>query len=482
LPPDLLKQALQTFQRSAIEFSEIRASPKQRAFTEAFQARRHPTYNRKADVFVALGGNRSGKSIVCGWLCFCRHIRDRAKDGDWFWTVAQTLDRSIGGVQQELWKALPRSMFGDQKWVPKIGFGMHRKVELVLPDNRGKCLVEFRSADQDEHTFEQAKLDGVWCDERLPEAIYDRLLPRVVDRDGFILYSDIPEQWWQYERLLHAKPEAGIFVQHFSMHDNAHNLPDGAIETVSGRMTEDERKQRIAGEFVVMEGVVYKEFSMVDHVRPCFPIPDEWPKWRAIDYGGSAPTACAWFAISPNETIYLYREYYQTDLTVQKNAEAIIAMSGDEKYVCTLMDPHAIDPPPIYYGASKTIAQQYAEAGIKSTGWPYVNVMGEHAMVQRVKFKLEKRQFFVFDTCINAIREFRSWKYKCDKEGKPLAKDAYESANNHLLDTIKGYIGTNPCFTVQQGALYRSPVMVSGSRHGSEEGRTLALMREAGIA
>jgi hypothetical protein len=118
----------------------------------------------------------------------------------------------------------------DRAQAEKIGFGGHRKI--VLPTNDGgRCLVEFRSADQDaQHVRAGQAHRRRGCDERLPEAIYNRLLPRIVDRNGWILYSDIPEQWWQFERLKEAKPEAGVYFQHFTMHDNAHNLPRGAIE------------------------------------------------------------------------------------------------------------------------------------------------------------------------------------------------------------------------------------------------------------
>lgn len=440
-----------------IEFAELRASPKQLQFQQAF-AQRHDDAGRTCDVFVALGGNRSGKSYVAGWLCFAKHLRDVARDGSWYWCVGQNLDRSINGQQRELWKALPRWMFGGsdrgvhawdglpQVWSEKIGFGGHRKILLATHDG-GKCLVEFRSADQDPSTFEQAKLDGVWCDERLPEAIYDRLLARIIDRSAFILYSDIPEQWWQHERLINAKADAGVFFQHFRMADNQHNLPDDAIARASAKMTPDERRQRIEGEMVVLEGVVYREYDDVrDSVEP-FEIPLDWPRWRVIDYGASAPTACAWVTISPNETAYVYREYYQANLSVEKNAAAIVAMSEGETYRTTYIDPHAFDPPPVYYGAARTIAQQYQAAGVRAQPWPFVNVMGEHAMVQRVKGRLENGRLRVFKTCTDLRREFRSWKYKVDKDGKPLAVDAFENGNNHLLDCLKGFFGTSPCFT-----------------------------------
>ena len=46
-------------------------------------------------------------------------------------------------------------------------------------------------------------------------------------------------------------------------------------------------------------------------------------------------------------------------------------------------------------------------------------------MVQKVKYRLENgseyaRLLEVFKTCTNTRREFRSWRYKTDKDGKPV--------------------------------------------------------------
>lgn len=398
--------------------------------------------------------HNSGKSFGCGWLCLALELRDFAKAGGWYWCVGQTLDRSIGGQQQELWKALPRWMFGKQVWDAKGGFGSGHHAKLQLPtSDGGRCLVEFRSADQDLSTFEQAKLDGVWIDERCPEAIYGRLIPRIVDKNGFILYSDIPEQFWQLERLQEAPPDAGVYFQHYEMWDNQQNLPEGSINKASARMTQDERDQKISGKFLVMEGIVYREYRDSIHAIEPFPIPKHWPKWRSIDYGGSSPTACLWFALGPNEHIFIYREHYERGPSVSTHSVPILQASGDEEYVATLIDPAAYNQQP---GMSETIAQQY-EKGLKCTvqGWPKTNEMGEHAMVQKVKYRLENQTLWVFTPLVNTRREFRAHKYALDKDGKPKTSDSFENANNHALDTIKGFVATNPTFDVIKSAIFR---------------------------
>ncbi|MGH7178504.1 MAG: hypothetical protein ACREJC_14090, partial [Tepidisphaeraceae bacterium] len=403
--------------------------------------------------FVALGANRSGKSYVAGWMCFAKFVRDHARAGDWFWCIGQNLERSVGGQQRELWEALPRRMFGNQSWDEKIGFGMHRKVTLPTSDG-GMCLVEFRSADQDASTFEQAKLTGVWCDERLPESIFNRLLARIVDRNGFILYSDIPEQMWQMDRLIEAEPRAGVYFQAFTMFDNAHNLPTGAIEQAAARMTLDEQRLRIKGEFVVMEGVIYREYQDSIHTIDPFVIPSDWPKFRMIDYGASAPTACLWCVAAPDESIYCYREHYERNRSIADNAKLILAASGNEEYQRNYIDPCAYSVQP---GMGETIARQYQIAGITPLmGWPRVNEMGEHAMVQKVKYRLENgnsigRLLVVFKACTNLRREFRSWKYKTDRDGRPLASDAFDDTGPcHLLDCLKGFVATNPSYREAQ--------------------------------
>lgn len=432
-----------------IEDSECLASAKQRSFQRAFFSR-SDNKGRRCSKFVVIGGNRSGKTFVAARMCFAKYLRDVAKDGDHFWAGSQNLDRSIGGLQKELWEALPEAMFMGRMWEPKNGFGGNRTL-LVKTRDGGYCTVEFRSADQDLNTFETAKLRGVIWDENLPESLYNRLLPRLIDLSGFFLYSDINNQAWPIERLEEAPPEAGVYYQNFSMYDNEKNLPTGAIEEFKSGIPQEEIDLRVLGKPGAMEGIVFKQYFDHIHAIDDFRIPAIWPKWRMIDYGGSSPTACPWCTISPDEQIFVYREHYDPGPSVQAHAQKILSASGDEKYRNNFIDPAAYNDQP---GMEDTIAVQYEKMGISPLHpWPRSNQMGEHAMVQKVKKRLEDRTLWIFRSCFNMRREMRIWKYQLDKDGKPKKSDAYENSNNHLIDALKGFIATNPTHDTSKWAM-----------------------------
>ena len=435
-----------------IELAEARASDKQLAFQEDFFARRHRTY-------AALGGNRSGKSVLCGVMCFAKWIRDRATHGDLFWCTSPTSEKSLG-QQKLLWNTLPRWMFGKFSFDEKNGFdGQRPIVTTVLPNGRGTCVINFKNNEQSHSTFEQDAVNGVWADERLPYEIFQRLIPRTIDRQGWILYSDIPEQDWHWFDLFNAESAKQVLCFVLSMYDNQGNLPAGEIELAAARMSTEERDMRIWGKFRRLGGVVFKEFSD-EMIIPTFAIPSHgvypsesnWPRWRMLDYGGSSPTACPWVAIAPNECAYVYREYYQKFSNVHTTAMALkdagINAAGEvEEYVDEFIDPAAWNTE---HGNEVCIADQYALEGFSFSPWPRMNEFGERAAVEILKRRMEVGKFKVMKHCVETIRELRAWKYKLDAEGNPLASDVYENKNNHLIDGLKGLFATRPCFTVPQ--------------------------------
>ncbi len=68
--------------------------------------------------------------------------------------------------------------------------------------------------------------------------------------------------------------------------------------------------------------------------------------------------------------------------------------------------------------------------------------------MEKIKLRDERKTIKVFSTCTNHLRERRNWKHKTDKDGNPVASDAYENENSHTCDILKGFLATNPVHAV----------------------------------
>lgn len=86
------------------------------------------------------------------------------------------------------------------------------------------------------------------------------------------------------------------------------------------------------GKWVSAEGVIYEEFDRAVHVLPWeyddegnrLPLPYEWPRFWAIDFGYVHPFVLKCYAQGPDGELYMYREIYMTGRTVQEHAATIM--------------------------------------------------------------------------------------------------------------------------------------------------------------
>jgi phage terminase large subunit len=91
------------------------------------------------------------------------------------------------------------------------------------------------------------------------------------------------------------------------------------------------------------EGMVYDEYDPAIHLVDRFPIPADWRRIRSIDFGYTNPFVCQWWAIDHDGRMYLYRELYMTQRTVEEHAPLIVKHSEGEYYEATVADHDAED-------------------------------------------------------------------------------------------------------------------------------------------
>lgn len=104
------------------------------------------------------------------------------------------------------------------------------------------------------------------------------------------------------------------------------------------------RRAWLDGDWDIFEGQFFSEWIDSEHTYEPFPIPKEWPRFRSIDWGYSDHFCCLWFAVGPDNHIYVYREYYKNRLTDSEYAEQVRALSrypdgSDERIEYTIGDP-----------------------------------------------------------------------------------------------------------------------------------------------
>lgn len=82
------------------------------------------------------------------------------------------------------------------------------------------------------------------------------------------------------------------------------------------------RARYLYGDWDSVEGGYFEDdWNPGVHVIEPFKIPREWPKFRAMDWGYKAPGTIGWFALDPDENLYLFYEFnfrLMTDAEVAK--------------------------------------------------------------------------------------------------------------------------------------------------------------------
>jgi phage terminase large subunit len=109
------------------------------------------------------------------------------------------------------------------------------------------------------------------------------------------------------------------------------------------KMTGARYKRFRLGQWVQAEGTVYEDFDASIHIQDRFDIPEDWRRIRVIDFGYNNPFVCQWWAISPDDVAYLYREIYWSRRIVEDHAREIVRLSQGERIECTIADHNAED-------------------------------------------------------------------------------------------------------------------------------------------
>lgn len=207
------------------------------------------------------------------------------------------------------------------------------------------------------------------------------------------------------------------------------------------------RRQLLDGDWDMAEGMAFTEYRESRHVVAPFAIPDEWIRFRALDWGYAKPYSCVWFCVDFDGRIYQYRELYgyggRPDVGTKEDPEdvaiKIMQLEKGEKISYAVADD-------AIFGSrqdnSPTIAEQFSTAfGGKATHWqpvgkgPRSRISGKLELHHRLKWKEgddEPPMLQFFNNCKHTLRTFPNLILDEDN-----LEDVDSSQEDHLYDAIR---------------------------------------------
>jgi len=396
------------------------------------------------------GGNRSGKSEscidydLCSFALGVHPFRKTPKDAT-IWAAANSWPL----VGKLLWSEKIKGYLPMNQIQRPISW--HNRQDEIPAEIRliNGNRIEFKAYEQTRKAFEGRAIDAFYGDEQCKsdsEGIHTEIQARLMDKNGFMAQSMTPiiPQTWLEERV--ENPPATDSIFYADLNDNRKSrggyIDDAEIDMMIAQWPEEIQETRIKGYFAAFAGAVYKTFNRSKHVIKPFEIPEDWPRYRVIDWGFNNPFVCLWMARDNDKRWYVYAEHYKARETLAYHAERIKKISGRERYRATWADHDAQD------------RFEFKNLGIQTQPAKKDVHLGIEAVQAALKIQGDgKPRLYIFDTCRTTAKEMAGYKWAEGSESKD-AKDEPVKLNDHCPDCVRyGIYGVDGKFYFDEGDL-----------------------------
>ncbi len=210
----------------------------------------------------------------------------------------------------------------------------------------------------------------------------------------------------------------------------------------------------LEGDWSVISGAFFPEFSMEKHVITPRRLPDHWLRYGAADWGSAKPFAWLWFAVSdgslpefPRGALIVYREWYgmkpgEPNVGLRMVAEdvgaGVAARQKDDPRYEDRAIYHVLDPAAWAEDGGPSIAERVARGGkllLRRADNARVSQRGAMGGWDQVRARLQGEEgrpmVYIFNTCTHLIRTLPALQHDTDKpedvdtEGEDHAPDAF---------------------------------------------------------
>lgn len=391
--------------------------------------------------FVAvLAGTQSGKTSFGSWWLY-KEILRRGR-GDYL-AVTSTYDLFKLKMLPALRECFEHVLRCGRYW------SGDRIIELADPAT-GEFLAErsddpmwgriiLRSAES-ESGLESATAQAAWLDEAgQPEfslSSWEAILRRLSLATGRVLLTTTPYDLGWLKRHIYDPWRSGDPAIDVIQFDSTENpiFPKEEAERARRNMPLWRYNMMYRGRFERPAGLIYDSFDERTHVVPRIALPDAWPRFLGLDFGG-VNTAGVFYAREPGTNrVYAYREYLAGGRT-----------AAEHTYHLLRGEPGI----PTCVGGSKSEGQWRAEfraggtvRGEKVPGLPVrePDVKEVEVGINRVYGAHLRGEVSVFSDLSGYLDQKLSYSRVLDADGEPTEKiDAKETY--HLMDAERYILG-----------------------------------------
>lgn len=367
-------------------------------------------------------------------LCACKypnsiHAIIRKTQTSCYNTVVRTFTDKILGRDIDKWPCEP---YGGTNKPERFNYRNGSTVMVGGIDKASKIL----SAEFDIIAVNQA--------EELTLGDWETLTTRTTGRAGNMPYSqtigDANPAWpthWMYER-----ESLKMFYSRHQENPALFDQKTGEITTqgkhtmaVLQALTGLRKIRLLDGKPAQAEGVIYEEWHPATHLIDRFDIPDDWPRFRCIDFGYTNPFTCQWWAIDNDGRMYRYREIYHTQRTVKAHSAQINKYSEGERIAATVCDHDAEDRATLH------------ENGIPTIGARKAVSVGIDGVKERLKVAGDNRPriYFLRDSLVEVDQSLRAaHKPTCTEDefaayvwANSKSKEQPRKEDDHGMDTTR---------------------------------------------
>ncbi len=228
-------------------------------------------------------------------------------------------------------------------------------------------------------------------------------------------------------------------------------------DTLKGVGSEATVTAWLAGEWDVVLGAYFTEFSTAKHVILPVEIPPTWTRIRMMDWGGASPFAVLWGAISdgtplwdgqvfPKGAMLIYREWYgasRTDegrwaglkMRTEDIAAGIMARETAKDGSREHIDDSVIDPAAYAQHGGPSIAETFARVSngdIMFRRGDNQRIPGWSAIRDRLVGGPFGPMLYIFNTCTHLIRTLPALPHDANKP-----EDVDTDAEDHAPDALR---------------------------------------------